>query len=548
MLHINTSFRTRLLLATVPVVLVAACGGSPNGTSPSADATSTTNATGVTPANTSATTTDTTASTSAQPTLSSATLALSRPRPPLAITAPLVGVTVDDTSNISAIVASLKSINKVPTTRIVFDEFVAASDYRDATTKIRNVSYVMGELLDSFSVSQYSVQQYLDRTREYLGALGDVVDIWEVGNEINGEWLGNNSDVVAKMTGAYDLVKAQGKTTELTLYYNQDCWDRPSNEMFTWANNNVPTRMKQGLDYVLISYYEDDCNGLQPDWPNVFAKLHAMFPKSKIGFGETGTVNAANKAEFVRRYYTKSINVPNYVGGYFWWYFKQDMVPNTKGLLTTLNDAVGTATPVPAPTPTPSPTSPVVTPSTPLTAAYWTTVYDGYGSVTYDAAKGIVMAPQTSTTYDETHAALVLGKNATAKNFRLSVTGITEQQLRQNSSPNAWETLWIFFNYNPKGDGKDTNYFALKPNGVELGTAYQDLGQTFLYTGPTNATAVGVSNKFDIEKIGNHVTVSINGHVVTDFTGALVDVPGSIGLYSEDARVRITNVQFTPLP
>ncbi|WP_283442629.1 hypothetical protein [Noviherbaspirillum suwonense] len=263
-----------------------------------------------------------------------------RARPALPIPVPMVGVTTDSISNVSAIVASLNSINAVPTTRIVFDENIPAADYRDATVKIRNVSYVMGEILDSFYVKTYSVQDYLNRTSEYLSELGDVVDIWEVGNEINGEWLGNNQDVVAKMTGAYDLVKAQGKTAELTLYYNQDCWSRPQNEMFTWANQNVPPRMKQGLDYVLISYYEDDCNGLQPDWPQVFKKLSVMFPNSKIGFGEVGTRKKGKKAEYINRYYSTRINVPNYVGGYFWWYFKQDMVPNTKTLLQTLNSAI----------------------------------------------------------------------------------------------------------------------------------------------------------------------------------------------------------------
>jgi hypothetical protein len=266
-----------------------------------------------------------------------------RSKPSLPIPLPIVGVTTDSISNVSAIVASLNSIKVVPTTRIVFDENVPAADYRDATVKIRNVSYVMGEILDSFYVKTYTVQDYLKRTSEYLSELGDVVDIWEVGNEINGEWLGNNQDVVAKMTGAYDLVKAQGKTAELTLYYNQDCWSRPQNEMFTWANNNIPQRMKQGLDYVLISYYEDDCNGLQPNWPQVFQRLSTMFPNSKIGFGETGTKNSNKKAEYINRYYNSKINVPNFVGGYFWWYFKQDMVPNTKGLLQTLNSSIITS-------------------------------------------------------------------------------------------------------------------------------------------------------------------------------------------------------------
>ncbi len=200
----------------------------------------------------------------------------------------------------------------------------------------------MGEILDSQFVSTVTVDGYLQRSADYLAALGDVVDIWEVGNEINGEWLGATPDVVAKMTGAYDLVKAAGKTTALTLYYNQDCWSDPANEMFRWVQANVPERMLQGLDYALISYYEDDCNGLQPDWPAVFAQLATIFPNSRIGFGEVGTADPARKADYVTRYYSMAISEPRYVGGYFWWYFRQDMVPWTQPLWNTLNTTIST--------------------------------------------------------------------------------------------------------------------------------------------------------------------------------------------------------------
>ena len=257
-----------------------------------------------------------------------------------AVPSPIYGVTVDDISGLNEITKSLSKLSKMPTTRIVFDENVAPSYYRDATVAINKVSYVMGEILDSYYVKTLTVPGYLDRTSQYLNALGDVVDIWEVGNEINGEWLGNNADVVAKMSGSYDMVKSQNKTAALTLYYNQDCWSKPSNEMFTWANANVPSRMKQGLDYVFISYYEADCNGLKPNWPAVFQKLATMFPNSKIGFGEVGTSTRAQKADYLTRYYTMKINVPKYVGGHFWWYFRQDMVPSTKPLLNTLNSAI----------------------------------------------------------------------------------------------------------------------------------------------------------------------------------------------------------------
>ncbi len=254
-------------------------------------------------------------------------------------TSKVFGVTMDSIANIDETVLALSKFAVRPTARIVFDEWVAASYYTNAVGKVAAVSTVMGELLDSYYVKDYTLAQYSARTREYLSALGSKVQIWEIGNEINGEWLGAIPDVVAKMTSAYDIVDAAGGKTALTLYYNKDCWMYPTEEMFAWAEKNVPARMKTGLDYIWVSYYEDDCNGLQPDWPAVFNRLGEMFPNSKMGLGETGTTNASLKATYINRYYNMTINHPRYVGGYFWWYFIQDMVPWTKPLWSTLNTA-----------------------------------------------------------------------------------------------------------------------------------------------------------------------------------------------------------------
>lgn len=252
----------------------------------------------------------------------------------------IYGVTVDSVSNPADIVDSLQKLAFKPTTRIVFDEGQAASSYTNAASQIHNVSYVMGEILDSFFVKDITTANYKARTAEYLDTLGNNVDIWEIGNEINGEWLGATPDVVAKMNAAYNEVKSRGKTAALTLYYNEGCYANKANEMFTWAQANVSDAMKQGLDYVFISYYEDDCENLQPAWPAVFKKLAAMFPNSKIGFGEVGTNNAGKKESYINRYYDTAIDEPNFVGGYFWWYFLQDCVPSTKPLWSVFNKAI----------------------------------------------------------------------------------------------------------------------------------------------------------------------------------------------------------------
>jgi len=251
----------------------------------------------------------------------------------------LYGVTVDRIDGLEKTLEALRGLGRKPTARVVFDEDVPAKSYRDAVAKIHEVAYVMGEILDSQYVKKCSLEDYRKRTTEYLDALADRVDLWEVGNEINGDWLGSADEAAAKMIAAYDLVKARKRTVVLTLYYNEGSVGDPAFEMFRWADKRIPDRVKNGLDYVLVSFYDDDFQGPAPEWPKVFDRLGKMFPTAKLGFGECGTKVMSKKAEFVRRYYGLSIDHSRYVGGCFWWYFSEDMVPASKPLWKVLKES-----------------------------------------------------------------------------------------------------------------------------------------------------------------------------------------------------------------
>ena len=183
---------------------------------------------------------------------------------------------------------------------------------------------------------------YKHRTDDYLKMFSGSTKLWEVCNECNGEWTGETPDLTAKMTYAYDAVKKRRLSTALTLYYNVGCRRDPAREIFSWTNANVPRKMKLGLDYVFVNYYEDDCRNPQPpDWQEIFDTLGTSFPNSKLGFGEVGTKRPgfAEKAEYLKRYYRLRINNARYVGGWFWFCFSEDMVPD-KPLLAVLNEAI----------------------------------------------------------------------------------------------------------------------------------------------------------------------------------------------------------------
>ncbi len=256
------------------------------------------------------------------------------------------GITVDDADNprkLPAIVAAIGQLTVAPTTRIVFDPDIAASEYLPATIQIASVSNIMGEPVDSFDMAAYTPQNYLLRFQDYVNTLGNDVDIWEVGNEVNGDWVGPTSDVATKIASAFDYVKSQGGVTALTLYdfgpASLGCLPDAQHEMFTWAIANIPDRMKQGLDYVWVSQYPDNCSGYRPDWPAVFQQLATIFPNSKLGVGETG-IHQSLRARYIPQIYDMKIPTPSYVGGGFWWAFSEEMVPDHKPLWRVINHAM----------------------------------------------------------------------------------------------------------------------------------------------------------------------------------------------------------------
>lgn len=261
----------------------------------------------------------------------------------------IYGITIDDgwyeSIQLSQIINAIQDMPVKPTVRIVMSRDIHPIQYLDMFKKVKEVAYVMATPVDSYDMIYYEdAQSYLKRFEESYGALSDYVDLWEIGNEVNGEgWLGDNVELIAeKIISVYEMLEEKQQKTVLTAYYTAPGMQKM--EMETWLSNYIPKSVKSGLDYLFISYYEDDNEGYQPDWQGIFLSLEKEFPHSKLGIGECGSTNhlatLTEKVEKANHYYSMPQYNSQYVGGYFWWYWVEDCVPHERN---SLYDAINSA-------------------------------------------------------------------------------------------------------------------------------------------------------------------------------------------------------------
>jgi hypothetical protein len=258
----------------------------------------------------------------------------------------IYGLTVDDISSRSSIIAMERSLPYKPTTRVVFDPGEPPSYYLGAVRELRAVGPVMGELLDSSYEKSVSTPAFARLVSAYLTALKSDVSFWEIGNEVNGNWTGPYATVSSKLATAYRLVSAAHRISALTLYANEyapnHCGDGQGElTPVEFTERYVPPSVRDGVRYVFESYYPTECANSLPSAASVTAEmeqLHTLYPHAELGFGEIGLPNAATTSSdadaqrIMSWAYGLQVRLPYYVGGYFWWYGAEDLVPVTKPL------------------------------------------------------------------------------------------------------------------------------------------------------------------------------------------------------------------------
>jgi ferric-dicitrate binding protein FerR (iron transport regulator) len=172
----------------------------------------------------------------------------------------------------------------------------------------------------------------------------------------------------------------------------------------------------------------------------------------------------------------------------------------------------------------------------------WTVLSTGGGEVSGDDDE-VLLEPQVPAAPEDTRTGMVV----TTEEHRdpdLEVTLRTEEQLRENA-PDPWEVGWVLWNV----QDRDRFYaVVLKPNGWEILKQDPDYPgqQRFLDDGTDRQFPTGRDYRVRVEHDWPRMTVSVDGQELA----TVVDEEspyrgGAVGLYSQDARARFSDLEVT---
>lgn len=253
---------------------------------------------------------------------------------------PQWGVTFDDVPDAAALASVRELAGRDGWIRLVFDRERPPRHYRDAVAAAHRAGLrVLGQVLDSSQMAEIGLTEFKARVRTYVRVLRSV-DAWEVGNEINGDWLG--TDVLAKVAYAAGHVKRHTRARTLLTLYWQLGEDDPAHSMFTWVHDHVSARLMADIDDVGISLYPED-HPMGAAFDRVMRTLHARFPHQRVLISELGygspdlgrtwwwgserQPTGRARRRVATFYQAAVLGYPFSGGGTYWWYYRQEALP-----------------------------------------------------------------------------------------------------------------------------------------------------------------------------------------------------------------------------
>lgn len=221
----------------------------------------------------------------------------------------MIGITLDTIDNLEDVVFEIRQLPYRVAVRLVCDPGNDPSFYWDAFVRLQWAKCIIVlQPIDSAEVKDFALKEYLDRYNAYL-QLFKTADYIEVGNEINGDWLGPY--MMEKVNNANYLAKSLGFKTMITMFAD--------NDPLAWLSNY---KIETAPDLSGLSIYPNQWDKA-PDIGAIFKGLARLWPLAEQVIGEFGweggQYNDPQKTKLIYQYYTYRAAVTNYsVGGFYW--------------------------------------------------------------------------------------------------------------------------------------------------------------------------------------------------------------------------------------
>ena len=204
------------------------------------------------------------------------------------------GVTLDSVDDLGAAERAIDALPFTATVRLVTDPERGPDDYQEAITALSSQARLVVQLDDSTAMAGLGVEEARSRARAFVERYAGQVEVWEVGNEVNGAWAGTGpQEINAKVLAMAEQVRAAGEPTAITV----NLWSRPDCYEEEWEDEaaylaTVPAPLAGAIDYAFLSAYETACDPVQrPSAAEVGDSLEALgaaFPNARLGIGEIG--------------------------------------------------------------------------------------------------------------------------------------------------------------------------------------------------------------------------------------------------------------------
>lgn len=212
------------------------------------------------------------------------------------------------------------------------------------------------------SLSSYHTA-FANATTQLTGAAAP--DAFEVGNEINGDWVlssGSNTPA-ARLADAASVVSANApnKLRVVTLFYQVNTAASATTSLFNWVDSNLSTPIRANLDVILLSTYVEQAP-LGLAFNQVMRQMQQDFPGKKIGIGELGywiagqrywwafsnipstqKATAAQLEPIADQYYRSSLGYAGSIGGGFWWNYPSEVATQApfRAVFSQIRDDLG---------------------------------------------------------------------------------------------------------------------------------------------------------------------------------------------------------------